>query len=124
MLSNPTGIFVEKGKEVMVLVGETNGLPLTARILNLNVPGEDGFSHNYSYNLKKGTNRFIADSDGLIYICYHTPDYQTAPEITILIPSGKVNGYFDSKIHDATEWKELLVALWLLTSMYWENTRT
>jgi len=108
LLSNPTGIFVEKGKEVMVLVGETNGLPLTARILNLNVPGEDGFSHNYSYNLKKGTNRFIADSDGLIYICYHTPDYQTAPEITIHIPSGKVNGYFDSKIHDATEWKELL----------------
>lgn len=108
LLSNPTGIFVEKGKEVMVLVGETNGLPLTARILNLNVPGEDGFSHNYSYNLKKGTNRFIADSDGLIYICYHTPDYETAPEITIHIPSGKVNGYFDSKIHDATEWKELL----------------
>ena len=41
-------------------------------------------------------------------MCIRDRDYQTAPEITIHIPSGKVNGYFDSKIHDATEWKELL----------------
>lgn len=110
LLSNPTGIFVEQGKEVIILVGETNGLPLTARVLNLYVPGEDGFNKNYSHNLRKGTNRFIAESDGLIYICYHTPDYKTTPEIKIHIPSGKVNGYFDTKIHEAGEWERLLNA--------------
>lgn len=110
LLSNPTGIFVEKGKEVIILVGETNGLPLTARVLNLFVPGADGFDKNYSYSLRQGTNRFITESDGLIYICYHTPDYKTVPKIKIHIPSGKVNGYFDTKVHEAGDWDRLLNA--------------
>lgn len=110
MLTNPTGIFVEKDKEVVILVGETNGVPLTARVLNLNVLGSDGFNDNYSYTLKQGTNRFIPASDGLVYICYHTPDYKNVPSIKVHIPSGKVNGFFDSKIHEPADWNRLLNA--------------
>lgn len=110
MLTNPTGIFVEKDKEVIVLVGETNGVPLTARVLNLNVPGKDGFNDDYFYTLKQGTNRFVPASDGLVYICYHTPDYKSAASIKVHIPSGKVNGFFDSKIHELADWNRLLNA--------------
>ncbi len=39
LLDNPTGIFVNKGKEVVVLVGDSHGYQLSARILNLNVSG-------------------------------------------------------------------------------------
>lgn len=110
LLDNPTGIFVNKGKEVVVLVGNSHGYQLSARILNLNVPGEDGFNHNYSYPLKEGINRFVADTDGLIYIYYHTPDYQNALPIKIHIPSGQVNGYFDSRKHQSSDWNRLLNA--------------
>lgn len=108
ILENPTGIFVNKGKEVVVLVGDTHGYELSARVLNLNVPEDDGFNYNYSYPLSAGINRFITDSDGLVYIYYHTPDYKTALPIKIHIPSGQVNGYFDSQKHQAADWKRLL----------------
>lgn len=110
LLDNPTGIFVKKGEEVVVLIGDTHGTSLSARILNLNVPGKDGFNDNYSYSLAAGMNRFIAETDGLIYIYYHTPDYQTAEPIKVHIPSGRVNGYFDSRIHQPSDWNRLLNA--------------
>lgn len=108
VLDNPTGIFVNKGKEIVMLVGDTHGYQLSARVLNLNVPGEDGFNKNYSYPLSAGINRFVPETDGLVYIYYHTPDYKNAMPIRIHIPSGQVNGYFDSRKHQATEWKRLL----------------
>ena len=110
LLDNPTGIFVEKGKETIILVGETKGYSLSARILNLNVPGEDGFGTNYSYPLAEGINRFIPESDGLIYIYYHTPRHNTTHTIKIHIPTGKVNGYFDSTKHKPEDWNTLLNA--------------
>ena len=110
LLDNPTGIFVNKGKEVVVLVGDSHGYQLSARILNLNVPGGDGFSNNYSYPLSEGINRFMADTDGLVYIYYHTPEYRNALPIKIHIPSGQVNGYFDSGKHQPSDWNRLLNA--------------
>lgn len=108
VLENPTGIFVREGKEVVVMVGDTYGYQLSARVLNLNVPDEDGFNKNYSYPLSTGINRFVPETDGLVYIYYHTPDYRAALPIKIHIPSGQVNGYFDSRKHQAIEWKRLL----------------
>lgn len=110
LLDNTTGIFVEKGNEVVVLVGNSHGYRLSARVLNLDVPGEDGFNKNYSYPLMEGTNRFIPETDGLVYIYYHTPDYKQAPSIKIHVPSGKVNGYFDVSKHNATDWNRILNA--------------
>lgn len=108
LLDNPTGIFVNKGKEVVILVGDSHGYPLSARILNLNVPGGDGFNQDYSYPLSEGINRFVAETDGLVYIYYHTPDYRSALPIKIHIPSGQVNGYFDSRKHHPSDWNRLL----------------
>lgn len=110
LLDNPTGIFVKKGEEVVILIGDSYGYSLSTRILNLDVPGDDGFNYNYSYPLVEGINRFKAESDGLLYIYYHTPDYKVAPSIKIHIPSGKVNGYFDSRIHQPSDWNRLLNA--------------
>lgn len=110
VLENPTGMFVKKGEEVVVLIGETQGYKLSARVLNLDVPGKDGFNDNFSYTLSEGINRFVSDTDGLVYIYYHTPDYKNAPLIKIHIPTGKVNGYFDSEKHTATDWNRLLNA--------------
>lgn len=110
LLQNVTGIYVKKGKEVVMLVGDTHGYSLSVRILNLDTPGKDGFDVTYSHPLAEGVNRFEADSDGLLYIYYHTPEYKDAAPIAIHIPSGEVNGYFDSRIHESPDWKRLLDA--------------
>lgn len=110
VLDNATGIYVEEGEELVVLVGETNGTPISLRVLNLDVPGDDGFNYTYMYALSPGINRIIPETKGLVYIYYHTPDYQSASPIRIHIPSGKVNGYFNSTIHQATDWERLLNA--------------
>lgn len=110
VLDNPTGIFARKGKEVVLLVGNTYGNSIYARVLNLNTPGEDGFKYNHIYPLNEGVNRFISESDGLIYIYYHTPKYKEAQPIKIHIPTGEVNGYFDVNKHKSTDWNRLLNA--------------
>lgn len=108
ILDNPTGIFAEKGKEVVVMVEDTYGYPIAARVLNLNLSGGDGFNNNHVYPLVKGINRFISDSDGLIYIYYHTPDFKTAKPLKIHIPSGRVNGYYDITKQKPEQWNSLL----------------
>ncbi len=59
----------------------------------------------------RGVNKLKVRNKGLIYLFYHTPDWQTAPpQVKIHFATGKVNGYFDSQKHQASDWPRLLSA--------------
>ena len=107
LLDNPTGMAVTSGDELIIFVGETHGESLQIRIQDLNRPDDDGFNNTISYKLTKGINQFLVQKSGLIYIMYHTENYETAKPIKIHIASGRVNGYFDSTKHTSTDWGRL-----------------
>lgn len=107
LLDNPTGMAVDSGEELVLFVAGTNGQELHIRIQELNRPDDDGFNNAISYKLNEGINQFLVQKSGLIYIMYHTEDYETAPPVKIHFASGEVNGYFDSTKHGSTDWGRL-----------------
>lgn len=109
LLDNPTGIAVDGDEQIMVFVGPTNGQQIALKVQNLNNPGGDGYGGD-SYALVEGANKIRIKNKGLMYVMYHTPDDETAAPIKIHIASGKVNGYFDSAKHKASDWSRLLNA--------------
>ncbi len=110
LLDNPTGIRVDAGDELIAFVGDTQGYSVSIKIQNLDKPGGDGYGNASYYGLSQGVNKIKAKNKGLIYVFYHTPDYETAPKIKIHFATGQVNGYFDSQKHQASDWNRLLNA--------------
>jgi len=110
LLDNPTGISVNDGDELIAFVGETGGHPISLKVQDLNKPGGDGYYNASYYPLSPGVNKMKVRNKGLVYLFYHTSDWQTAPLIKIHFATGKVNGYFDSKKHQATDWTRLINA--------------
>lgn len=106
LLDNPTGMAIGNGEELVIFVGETAGQKIQIRIQDLAVPGDDGFG-GISYTLNEGVNQIHAPKKGLIYILYHTEDFETAHPVKIHIASGHVNGYFDVTKHSGSDWKRL-----------------
>lgn len=110
LLDNPTGISVEENDELIVFVGPTEGYKIGLKVQNLNKPGGDGYGNASYYSLSQGVNKLKMKNKGLIYVFYHTPDYQTAQPVKIHFATGKVNGYFDSQKHQASDWSKYLNA--------------
>lgn len=108
LLDNPTGMTAEANKELVILVGDLNGKSLQLCIQNLNAPNKDGFNSQQVFQLREGMNKFTPIQGGLMYILYHSESYQTDKPIKIHIPSGHVNGYFDTAKHQASDWQRLL----------------
>lgn len=109
LLDNPTGISVQEGQELIVLVGDTHGQQLSIRVQNLDTPGEDGFwASASSYAVVEGVNKIVPKNKGLIYVLYHTPDYASLPPVKIHFATGSVNGYYDSAKHRPEDWSRLL----------------
>lgn len=108
LLDNPTGMTVAKDEVLVVFVGETGGYPISLKIQNLDLPGGDGYDNASYYPLSPGINKLKARNEGLIYLFYHTPDYETAPKIKVHFATGKVNGYYDSQKHGPEDWPRLL----------------
>lgn len=118
-LDNPTGIYVEEGDSLIILVGNTHG----QRISLQNVGEEEtGFGEERTYKqtaasgdsyfLEEGVNKIGIKQTGMLFVIY-TTDLTSpgAKPIRIHIPlgSGKVSGYFDLKRHKTNErYKELI----------------
>lgn len=109
-LDNPTGIAVEEGEELVVLVGPTHGKDISIKIQNLDVPNGDGFGNASFHPLYQGTNKIVAGKKGLVYLLYQDENYENAPKIKVHFATGKVNGYFDKTKHNASDWTRLLNA--------------
>lgn len=100
---NPTGIYFAASEEVVVFVGPSGGQTISLRVTDFGSSGND-----YSYPLSEGINLLTMKGKGNGYINYYTPDYKTAANIKIHIPSGGVNGYFDVSRHSEEDGKKLL----------------
>lgn len=108
LLDNPTGISVSKDEELIVFVGDTHDYNLSIKIQDLDTPGADGYNNASSYPLSEGVNKIITRNKGLVYLFYHTEDYESAPAIKVHFATGKVNGYYDSQKHQPEDWSKYL----------------
>lgn len=119
MLDNPTGISVEAGETLVVLVGDTRGHDgLAIRVVDYHQGGTgDGIYNPRNYPLHRGVNKLKMETKGLVYVLYHKPvtnatnfrdNSEEYPKIKIHFASGSVNGYFDIKKHNASQWRTML----------------
>ena len=112
-LDNPTGISVQQGDEIIVLVGDTHGQQISLQ--SIWESGEEYKQTNVSgevYFLSPGINKLTMRKEGQLFVMYNTD--LTSPDahpVKIHIPmgSGKVTGFFDLKEHKTDEkYAELL----------------
>lgn len=112
-LDNPTGISVNAGDELVVLVGDTYGQDVSLQCI-----WESGTEYKQTnvsgdvYLLSPGVNKLTMKGQGQLFVMYNTditlPDAKPV-KIHIPLGSGKVTGFFDLKEHKTDEkYKELL----------------
>lgn len=113
-LDNPTGIYVNEGDEVVVLVGNIHGQSIS--IQNIGEETSKGYAQTSVngdiYPLKEGVNKLTAKQTGMLFVMYNTniqnPDAQPI-KIHIPLGGGKVCGFFSLKEHQTNEkYKELI----------------
>ena len=113
-LDNATGIYVNEGDEVVVLVGNTHGQSIS--IQNIGEETSKGYAQTSVngdiYPLKEGVNKLTAKQTGMLFVMYNTniqnPDAQPI-KIHIPLGGGKVCGFFSLKEHQTNEkYKELI----------------
>ena len=113
-LDNPTGIYVNEGDEVVVLVGNTHGQSIS--IQNIGEETSKGYAQTSVngdiYPQKEGVNKLTAKQTGMLFVMYNTniqnPDAQPI-KIHIPLGGGKVCGFFSLKEHQTNEkYKELI----------------
>ena len=113
-LDNPTGIYVNEGDEVVVLVGDTHGQSIS--IQNIGEETSKGYAQTSVngdiYPLKEGVNKLTAKQTGMLFVMYNTniqnPDAQPI-KIHIPLGGGKVCGFFSLKEHQTNQkYKELI----------------
>lgn len=115
-LDNPMGISVQKGEEIIVLVGDTQGNPVYLRSIWDKTMGQNP-TYNQTdingntYMLSPGVNKITMKEQGQLFLLYNTDLNKSKKNIKVhVLPgSGKVTGYFDLKTHKTNEkYKELL----------------
>lgn len=102
-LDNPTGIYVEPGDSLIILVGETYGNTLSIQCIGEEKNGDymQTAVSGETYFLQEGVNKvgFNQIGGGMLFVMYNVTDLQAASSqpITIHIApeSGKVSGFFD-----------------------------
>ena len=117
-LDNPTGIYVEAGDSVVVLVGPTHGQSLSLQCIGEEQTG-DG-TNTYVQTAASGETRFLQEGvnkvgfsrKGMLFLMYtaNLSDKNAQPVTVHIAPgSGKVSGFFDLKTHQTNEkYQELI----------------
>lgn len=110
LLDNATGIVARKGKELVIrTAGITDKDTVRIKIQDLSLKNGDGYEEGSSYYiLKKGLNRIVPKNDGLIYVVWHTQGEPAKRKIKIYFLTGEVNGYFDVRKHQPSQWQAML----------------
>lgn len=117
-LDNPTGIYVEPGDSLVILVGDTYGNSLSIQCI-----GEEQTSdgtNSYVQTAASGETRFLQEGvnkvgfsqTGMLFLMYtaNLLDANAKPITVHIAPgSGKVSGFFDLKTHQTNEkYQELI----------------
>ena len=114
-LDNPTGIYVNAGDSVIVLVGDTHGQTISIQCI-----GEENTSDgqkNYVQTAASGETRFLTEGvnkvgfsqKGMLFMMYTANPVAEPIKIHIPLGSGQVSGYFDLARHKTNDkYKELI----------------
>lgn len=113
-LDNPTGIYVEAGDSVVILVGDTYGQAISVQCIGEEQSGDyvQTAASGEMRFLEKGVNKVGFTQRGMLFIMYNTdllsPDVKPV-KIHIPLGSGRVSGFFDVKRHKTNDkYKELI----------------
>lgn len=91
-LDNPTGLYVNAGSELIVMVGDSHGNNISLQtIQSSDLRGDQ-------YLLHEGLNKLQIKNNGMLFVMYNTDlTLENTQPIKIHIPltSGVVSGYFD-----------------------------
>ncbi len=102
---NPTGIYFESGEKVVLFaqnIDASTPVYLTVKNYEQGYGGPSGL-----YPLKNGLNVFEVNVTGLGYIHYYNTNLN-APDVSVNIVSGQVNGVFDLDTSTNADWVQLL----------------
>lgn len=118
-LDNPTGIYVSKDEEMMVLVGDIpDGQKVSLQCIWEENVYPDGNNHDYykqtqasgyTYPLEKGVNLLKMQGPGQLFVMYNVDGenglltHPAPVKIHIPLGHGVVNGFFDLKEHKTDE---------------------
>lgn len=100
---NPTGIWFNGGDKAVVTMKGAGERPVKLYVIDF----IDEKPNRSTYDLKEGVNELTISKPGLAYINYEATDYKDAPDVTVTVEGGVVNGVFRAGDSDA-DWKELL----------------
>ncbi|MCD8183374.1 MAG: M60 family metallopeptidase [Bacteroides sp.] len=113
-LDNPTGIYVEKGDSVVILVGDTYGQSIAVQCIGEENTGDyvQTAATGETRFLEEGVNKVGFSQKGMLFIMY-TADLTNANakpvKIHIPLESGYVSGFFDLKTHATNDkYQELI----------------
>ena len=116
-LDNITGVYVNSGEQIIVLVGETNGQQVSIQcigeedVTSDSTPYKQTSTSGESYFLKEGINKLTFSKGGMLFIMYNTDLSHKPKAIKIHIPpgSGTVSGFFNFSEHQTNaKYKELI----------------
>lgn len=113
-LDNPTGIYVEPGDSVVILVGDTHGQAVSVQCIGEEQSGDyvQTAASGEMRFLEEGVNKVGFTKRGMLFIMYNTNllDINAKPiKIHIPLSSGRVSGFFDVKKHKTNDkYKELI----------------
>lgn len=62
-----------------------------------------------TYPIQNGVNHLDIKQDGLAYVSYFFDDPSDKPAIKVHFVNGRVNGFFDARVHNNQDWDNLLV---------------
>ena len=106
---NPTGIYFEAGKPLVLFVEGIGQDEVSLKIKNFGRAYEGEPQSESAYPLKNGVNIINPKNRGNGYISYYTTNYQTASPVKIHFAMATENGYFDLERGDTNEdWINLL----------------
>ena len=106
---NPTGLYFEAGKPLVVFVEGIGEDPVSLKIKNFGQAYEGEPQSESSYSLRNGVNVITPLNRGNGYVSYYTDNYKNAPSVKIHFALATENGYFDLERGDTNEdWIELL----------------
>ncbi|MBE6209618.1 MAG: hypothetical protein E7128_05235 [Rikenellaceae bacterium] len=116
LLDGVTGMYVRKAYEPLVIyLEEDYGEDIYLRVIDWeNDEGNAGrvIGHelaNADYRLHKGRNFINPGIRGLIYILWHTDNYDKLPPIKMNFMTGVVNGYFNAETDDPKDFYEIMM---------------
>lgn len=116
---NVTGIYLPKGKHVVLVEGIEKKGSVAVWVPNWNRRAPEGINptkdpkgwgiEKKTFDLTNGVNIIeLNDFDGLAYIHYYSDKPELEKPITVHFLNSKVNGYFDADKEGDREWNALL----------------